>query len=1658
MSSVVAVVTATHASADALDRREASRCPRVEPTRSVKGHRILEPSNASCVDRYVSFCRAFGVSPNSGVLSALRSVDSDGPAAIVSLDMSRHLVGPRGLLPLIDIFVNCPNLASLRLASSALDDTACGALLRALRPHPALRLLDLSDNHITSTSLPALRLYCSETGSHVRLDGNPGLFPSSVAALAKLSLAARRPGSSPPLPPPTRVSSQRNRPPATESRAGDSHAGISQVIRRRLEQRDTVLPSQRALRRLPVNSEGWMCVAVYASLPFHGFAAEADLLESTILPQVNRRLRARKIHLRLTHLHAPPYVSPPSVGYGCDGDFYESQSAQFERDASIAKNANVRAEVVRRNTDIFLCFTAGGSDRCGATETAVDWAAKRRLGDGAVATLVYERASVRSLPDALLLGADDLCPSPVGSLPPYQRTARHDLAKAVFSVPTCMQFSYTAMYRGITEHGHAVIEPSGDLVSTLTSDLYTSALHLASRPLPSKPSFNPFDEFALAGLADKPPVQNSAVTSVVTALEEAVEGAGSKVANDISGRQVIVLYGPPGSGKSTQLNALATHLQRSREWCVVVKHRVLSGPRALDAVLQSLLQLLGLRDRLRGWYTNDSSDVAEAFCDALNTYNAPPTAKCVTLLVDDGDRVTARTDGSGMGVFANIDQSRLRTRNGVPVAIVYTADSGPESGDQQFHQSPSASSTLPRMFVRRVPVPSLTEVEAVTVLVGIMKSNRWIRGPRGEEAARRAGAHLTLHKEDGCRPLYMLLASFALQHCNEETTMISIADGLPDRLPELARTVLNPSTHRLRLASVLCAARVAVGAETGLTEDVALLAAGSSRDPHDPRGGPSTWRHRRSRGWWAYLVDDRAPPLAAMDLALARLLWPGLLHSGEGEAATSCRSSLSFASASVESVFVRALDLFSVDATDGDPADVETASIATQPPTEAEAAFQLDSRWTRLAIRMANALRRLAQRSACVAHHRLQGFGLCNMHPRDLARVVSPSVLFYFLQRGCTAELRRQWREMHAAGLFGSSSSRDANSQLAALDGVLRRHWDAIVDGPANIFYIVPDTSRAGDGRRLPIGDDTAAPATHPFDLAVQAAFDSDAIGGPVCRLEPVSIVSVIGGLDPSRPLPTRDPADQKAVTTSKSRPVSACSASPTTFTASPVRLVSSPVATFLYLGCDDREDSVKGQVEAARRCTDHGRFDSLVRIGELGAVVPPTFADLDRTRAVIRTHDAPILEARLVLSDDMQRCRVAVSALQQRSIVVVACAITVDGALTLVRVAVASHDTLPPLCTVFALSAAPPLHPASIERQGDPGCWAPSVAAAAGSKLLVWAADAHGADKLVNSSSRPHASIFEGHTGNIDFVAFSPGGAKVCAVDSTGSVIVWGSLESPCPGLILGTTTIEGPVQAVLFAMPHEVWWVSRTDVMGWNCQTSHVRKVIDRPTPLPFEHNFLLSHRPRITTVSAADAVEGNSESVIVTRPYIDFTFVAKDSLRAVSYWESEATAGGQYAPCPSPATTLAVHDSPAGSMLDRSLRIIPSPHLPLVVDTALNRVRLVTPDGRAPSTCFLSVAAGSSDDQAAARDAAFSGPYVPIGARCAGAPFTSVTTVRHWPSGIDYVAIGTRRRLLRGIGLSRETGGEQLSCAVEVSGAVFAVVRRGTDAPPVSDLVAF
>ncbi|ORC90874.1 calpain-like cysteine peptidase [Trypanosoma theileri] len=100
---------------------------------------------------YERKCLELHCRKNSAICSILCDVP-DEFHSLKSIDISKNFLGPKGILPLLEIIRCCRNIRMLNLSEQKLDTDAIDALCLALRQHPSVVRINLSHNPLTMSA------------------------------------------------------------------------------------------------------------------------------------------------------------------------------------------------------------------------------------------------------------------------------------------------------------------------------------------------------------------------------------------------------------------------------------------------------------------------------------------------------------------------------------------------------------------------------------------------------------------------------------------------------------------------------------------------------------------------------------------------------------------------------------------------------------------------------------------------------------------------------------------------------------------------------------------------------------------------------------------------------------------------------------------------------------------------------------------------------------------------------------------------------------------------------------------------------------------------------------------------------------------------------------------------------------------------------------------------------------------------------------------------------------------------------------------------------------------------------------------------------------------------------------------------------------------
>lgn len=122
---------------------------------------VVSLSGYSPREVYEVECAKFNCKKNSAICNFL-SERPDDFKSISVIDLSKNFVGPKGVLPLLEVVRLCENLELLNLCGQQLDKNAIDALCLVLRSHPTVIHLNLSANPLSMSAGTSLLLLAKD--------------------------------------------------------------------------------------------------------------------------------------------------------------------------------------------------------------------------------------------------------------------------------------------------------------------------------------------------------------------------------------------------------------------------------------------------------------------------------------------------------------------------------------------------------------------------------------------------------------------------------------------------------------------------------------------------------------------------------------------------------------------------------------------------------------------------------------------------------------------------------------------------------------------------------------------------------------------------------------------------------------------------------------------------------------------------------------------------------------------------------------------------------------------------------------------------------------------------------------------------------------------------------------------------------------------------------------------------------------------------------------------------------------------------------------------------------------------------------------------------------------------------------------------------------
>jgi len=152
-------------------------------SRTLKTGALNCPRPMRPAEEYVRQCAEHRVKkPNRDVITQLETADSLEEVELV--DLSTTYVGWRGLLPVVELVAQCPNVSTLvcgqQNAELSSDNTAVGRLMEVVRGHPSLTSVSFAGNPVTAFGAHHLLTVAKENPQMLQIQLDDPLMDTKV--------------------------------------------------------------------------------------------------------------------------------------------------------------------------------------------------------------------------------------------------------------------------------------------------------------------------------------------------------------------------------------------------------------------------------------------------------------------------------------------------------------------------------------------------------------------------------------------------------------------------------------------------------------------------------------------------------------------------------------------------------------------------------------------------------------------------------------------------------------------------------------------------------------------------------------------------------------------------------------------------------------------------------------------------------------------------------------------------------------------------------------------------------------------------------------------------------------------------------------------------------------------------------------------------------------------------------------------------------------------------------------------------------------------------------------------------------------------------------------------------------------------------------------
>lgn len=250
---------------------------------------------------YLNHCQSLDIKPNSQLIDEL----VDATMEQTTIDISQNYLGRNGFRAFLDVLSSCPKLKNLVLQDNGLDNDAVVALCRVIVAHPALSILDLSGNPLSLAGGQAILDMVQKNNQIINLDiSNTQIEERLVAKIMKQvqaneQIAWAKLGGVTPFQEVQLAHAKKKAQKKKKQKPENTPTDVALKI-------PTLLNKDHHFAIPKRSKDGWVVLNVYIACSRSDFLSELALIHNTIIPQLNERLKDRKVFLHPYAMYHDP--------------------------------------------------------------------------------------------------------------------------------------------------------------------------------------------------------------------------------------------------------------------------------------------------------------------------------------------------------------------------------------------------------------------------------------------------------------------------------------------------------------------------------------------------------------------------------------------------------------------------------------------------------------------------------------------------------------------------------------------------------------------------------------------------------------------------------------------------------------------------------------------------------------------------------------------------------------------------------------------------------------------------------------------------------------------------------------------------------------------------------------------------------------------------------------------------------------------------------------------------------------------------------------------------------------------------------------------------------------------------------------------------------